>query len=270
MTDETAHRFAFGDNWEKFSQSVSDREIAEAVENLRRVTGELTLEGKNFLDIGCGSGLHTMAAFRMGAERIVAFDIDTKSVETTRKLLSAHAPGFAGTVEQKSILKAAPDGKEIYDIVYSWGVLHHTGQMWKAIETAAGFVAPGGKLIVAIYKKTPLCGFWRVEKSVYSRLPPFLQFPVTALFSLLYLAGVALGGNNPVKYVREYRSFRGMSFWHDMIDWLGGYPYESASPEQMREFVGGLGFRQTASYNTAPSRAAGLFGTGCAEYVFAR
>ncbi len=130
MTTEHIHRFSFGDNWEKFSRTVSQDKIDEAVENLKRVTGEQTLAGNSFLDIGCGSGLHALAAIKLAAASVTAFDIDPQSVQTTKNILAAYAPGMAVNVEQKDILSATADNGKKYDIVYSWGVLHHTGNMW--------------------------------------------------------------------------------------------------------------------------------------------
>lgn len=183
MTKKAAHRFAFGDNWEKFSNNLSKGQIDEAVENLKRIVQEPSLDHKSFLDIGCGSGLHTLAAIQLGAETVSAFDIDPQSVETTKRLISTYTSDFKGKIEEKSIFDAFPDNNQgKFDIVYSWGVLHHTGDMWKALKKASDFVVPDGKLIIAIYKKSPLCGIWRIEKSIYSRLPSILQFPIVALF----------------------------------------------------------------------------------------
>lgn len=265
------HRFAFGDNWEKFSTLVTNSEIDEAVVKLKQMLLKNSLDNKSFLDVGCGSGLHSLAAVRLGARTVHAFDIDPQSVSTTKKLLSTYAPDYPAHVELKNVHEAAPvNDHDRYDIVYSWGVLHHTGDMRDAIRKASAFVAPDGKFIIAIYKKSPLCAFWRVEKSFYSRMPPFLQFPITAVFSGIYLLGVLINGKNPVEYVKSYKGFRGMNFWHDMIDWLGGYPYESASPAEMKAFFSDLGFDLDAEYNTDPVKAMGVFGCGCAEYVFSR
>lgn len=267
MTAQSAHKFAFGKNWEKFSDTASDGDLNKAADELGRLAGDLA--DKSFLDIGSGSGLHALAALRLGAKSVVAFDVDADSVRTTQKMLRERAPGNPAEIIQKDILTAVSPG-EIYDTVYSWGVLHHTGDMWMAIENASRFVAPGGDFIIAIYKKTPLCGFWKAEKSFYSRLPVFFQWPITFLFSGLYLAGITLSGRNPVEYVRSYSNNRGMNFWRDMVDWLGGYPYESASLEEIEEFVSNLGFRLISKYNDRPCLAWGLFGSGCAEYVFKR
>lgn len=59
-----------------------------------------------------------------------------------------------------------------------------------------------------------------------------------------------------------------MNFWHDEHDWLGGYPYESASPAEVRAFMGQLGFHQVQAF--IPDDSLGLTGASCAEYTFSR
>ncbi|MCA3275110.1 MAG: class I SAM-dependent methyltransferase [Methylobacterium sp.] len=125
------------------------------------------------LDIGCGSGLHSLAALRLGAARVHAIDLDRLSVETTRDLLGRYAAGEAWTVEELSVFDMA--GLPQYDIVYSWGVLHHTGAMRRAIGEAAARVAPGGLLCLALYRRTPFCGLWRIEKRLYCASPAPVQ-----------------------------------------------------------------------------------------------
>ena len=126
----------------------------------------------------------------------------------------------------------------------------------------------GGKLILALYRKTAWCQFWEQEKRFYSHAHPLVQFPILCLFNLLCMLSVLRQGKNPIRDIREYRTRRGMSWWHDQIDWLGGWPYESASPEQVNTFLRDHGFALQASYKTEPFR--GLLGSMCAEYVFQR
>jgi 2-polyprenyl-6-hydroxyphenyl methylase/3-demethylubiquinone-9 3-methyltransferase len=74
---------------------------------------------------------------------------------------------------------------------------------------------------------------------------------------------------NPMRKIRHYhKGTRGMRWKTDIIDWLGGYPYESASLDEIRSFVERLGFRLEYSYKTKPE--IGVFGSGCAEYRFLR
>ena len=127
--------------------------------------------GKTFLDIGCGSGLNALAALSLGAASVTAVDIDENSVSTTQALLAARAPNPNWSAKLASVFDMTPDTFGTFDVVYSWGVLHHTGSMWKAIDCAARLVSPGGLYAIAIYTKTPLCGFWQYEKAFYSKSP---------------------------------------------------------------------------------------------------
>jgi 2-polyprenyl-6-hydroxyphenyl methylase/3-demethylubiquinone-9 3-methyltransferase len=260
--------FAFGENWSDFAARLGEAQIARAVESLARLLPPEELAGRSFLDIGSGSGLSSLAALRLGAGRVLALDIDPDSVATTSRVLAAHAPGADWTARAANILDVSPAELGRFDVVHSWGVLHHTGDMWRAVERAAALVAPGGLLALALYRKTPACGAWREAKRLYSAAPAWAQAPARWLFSGALLAGVAVRGADPVRYVREYREQRGMSFRHDVHDWLGGYPYESAAPDEVLARAERLGLTNRRSFLIAQSR--GLFGSGCDEFVFGR
>lgn len=156
--------FKFGENWRSFVDTLSERSIEEAERGLARLFPKGELRGHRFLDIGCGSGLHMLAAQRLGAAEIVGFDLDRVSAQTAQALLSAHASSRNWSVNVRSVFDLDPRRDSAYDVVYSWGVLHHTGDMWSAIRKAAAMVAPGGYLALALYRHTPLCGLWRVER----------------------------------------------------------------------------------------------------------
>lgn len=258
----TGTRYDFGDNWSRFLTTLGEAQIAAATQELRKLAGEL--EGKSFLDIGSGSGLHSLAALRLGAARVAAFDFDPRSVQATTQTLSAHAPGANWTARQGDILSPDRAG-ERFDVVYSYGVLHHTGDMWTAIGNACAFCAPGGLLAVALYVKTPFCRFWKLEKRLYSRFRrarPVLD----ALFGALLLLRRLAAGQSPRRYVAEYNARRGMDFRTDVRDWLGGYPYESVADDELQRFLAARGFSLVRKNNTRPG--IGLLGTACGEWVY--
>jgi len=265
------HKFAFGRNWSQYARHITPIEVGRATDDLKHLVAPSSIKGKTFLDIGCGSGIHSLAALNLGAVHVDAVDIDEGSIATTRSLLQGNATPSSYDISRLDILSPSYSlGGKLYDIVYSWGVLHHTGNLWQAIDNAIRFVAPGGLFVIAIYKKTPLCGFWKAEKAFYSRLNPVLCFPFTLSYSFLYILGLTLIGKNPYRYIKNYRNARGMNFWYDCVDWLGGYPYQSATAHEVREFVERRGLSIISERKTSPARVAGLFGPGCAEYVFAR
>jgi SAM-dependent methyltransferase len=263
----TVDRFAFGKNWQSFAAIADEESISEAQRGLVKLFPNGELRGARILDVGCGSGLSMAAALRLGASQVDGVDIDPNSIEAARSLLSKFDVGKNWSVETANLLWLAP---QPYDVVYSWGVLHHTGEMWRALEHVTTFVRPGGLLAVAIYRRTPACAFWRREKKLYSSAPATVRLLIRSLYKTAYLSAIAASGRNPFGYVFNYHNrTRGMSFHHDIHDWLGGYPYESASPDEIAAFMAQHGFSVERLFQR-PAAVKGLFGTHCDEYVAVR
>lgn len=258
-TAQSMLRFGFGRNWASYARTIGEPEIAGAVTGLERLVSTSDLAGRSFLDIGSGSGLHSLAAFRSGAGRILAVDVDPDSVVTTNATLSRFATSVPWEARECSILDMTPETDGRFDVVYSWGVLHHTGRMLPAIERAAAFVAPGGVFAFALYRRTRLDWFWTREKRWYTVASPWSQKLARGLYTAAYRAASALTG-------RRARADRGMDYWHDLHDWLGGYPYESILADEVDVLMRRLGF--TAEKVFARPLELGLFGSGCDEYVY--
>jgi 2-polyprenyl-6-hydroxyphenyl methylase/3-demethylubiquinone-9 3-methyltransferase len=260
--------FAFGRNWASYADLIDDRRIEEAKDALVRLLGRRTLVDKTFLDIGCGSGLHAVAAAHLGASRIVAVDIDPAAVATTRRVLPRHAPNASFEAHELSVFDLTPETYGRFAVVYSWGVLHHSGAMREAMEIAARVVEPGGLFAFALYHRTRMCGLWTWEKRWYSGASPRLQGLARKLHVALLRLRFRLTGRDFRSYVADYKSLRGMDFAHDVHDWLGGYPYESISAPEVETIMRGLGFAHVRSFTTPVT--IGLFGSGCDEYVYRR
>lgn len=246
----TEKRFAFGKNWQQFVETkLSDERIDISGSHMLHFLDKEDLEGTTFLDIGCGSGIHSLAAVNAGAERVHSFDYDPYSVRTTERVKEAKAPNASTwTIEQGSVLdKGYMAGLGLYDIVYSWGVLHHTGDQWAAMRNASECVVPGGLLYIALYSADvhtdPPPEFWLEVKQRYvdaSRL-------ARARMVLWYLWRFDLGGDPfrlPVliRKMREYRNSRGMSYLTDVRDWIGGWPMEFSRDQDVLDFFAELGF----------------------------
>jgi 2-polyprenyl-3-methyl-5-hydroxy-6-metoxy-1,4-benzoquinol methylase len=261
-------RFAFGENWQRFLSGLDEGRIASAQDSLRRMLEVSDLAEKTFLDIGCGSGLFSLAARRMGAH-VHSFDYDPQSVACAQELRRRYLPQDPHwQIEEGSALDAGYlGGLGSFDVVYSWGVLHHTGAMWQALDNAAWPVAPGGKLFIAIYNdQGRISNRWRAIKRVYNRLPGGCRFVVTIpVLAHLYwrrtLRDVLRG--HPFETWRNEGKDRGMSPWWDLIDWVGGYPFEVAKPEAILDFYLHRGFTLTRLSTCGGS-------LGCNEYVFVR
>jgi len=261
-------RFAFGKNWQRLLPILDEGRIARAEQSLCRMLEVSDLRGKTFLDIGSGSGLFSLAARRLGA-RVHSFDYDPQSVACTRQLRQRYFPQDPDwRIEEGSALDAGYLAQlASFDVVYSWGVLHHTGAMWQALDNAAGRVAPDGTLFISIYNdQGKTSNRWRAVKRAYNRLPKGLRFLVTtpAVVHLYWRTTLRdLLRGRPFESWRNTGKERGMSAWRDLIDWVGGYPFEVAKPEAILDFYLRRGFTLVRLTTCGGS-------LGCNEYVFVR
>lgn len=259
--------FAFGENWASYSKLIGEPQIARAKEGLLKLVPAEGFKGRSFLDIGCGSGLHALAASRLCVSRVVGVDIDPNSTATARKVLSEHSTDTPWQIENISIFDLTPAKIGTFDIVYSWGVLHHTGDMWQALDRAAALVAPNGLLAVAFYRETWLDPFWKVEKRFYTNAPSVVQNLIkSGYIGAFRVARTITGQGSFSNFIANYTSRRGMDFEHDVHDWLGGYPYESALAPEVDRRLTALGFKAERVF--ARSKSSGIFGSGCDEYVY--
>jgi 2-polyprenyl-6-hydroxyphenyl methylase/3-demethylubiquinone-9 3-methyltransferase len=261
-------RFEFGANWRRFLSVLTEDRIRQAEEGLTRMLGRSDLTGLSFLDVGSGSGLSSLVARRLGAT-VRSFDYDPQSVACTEELKRRFFDGDPQwTVERGSALDEAYLATlGTYDIVYSWGVLHHTGEMWRALDLVSRLVKPDGLLFVAIYNdQGAWSGRWKRIKRLYNS-----GFAGKMLVSSVAIPWWVMRGaaadvvwlRNPLSRYRSYGRERGMSMTHDWHDWLGGYPFEYAKPEVVFDF-----FRQRGFTLQRLATAGGS--VGCNEFVFHR
>lgn len=257
--------FSFGWNWDRFVRGhYSDERVEISRRHLLDFLGVQDLSGKSFLDIGCGSGIHSLAAFRSGASRVVSIDMDPFSVRATRWVRERAGSPLAWVVHEGSILDPEFVSRlEPADIVYSWGVLHHTGNLWDAVRNAAERILPAGLFYIALYEKTTESPYWIDVKRRYNAASPARRH----LMELSYVYRTFLRTKSPsillrnLRYIRDYRASRGMAFWTDVRDWLGGWPYEPATPAEVTGFC-----EKTLGLRTLKVKG----GEANVEYLFAR
>jgi SAM-dependent methyltransferase len=261
--------FHFGRNWQRYVSGYLDPDRERiAAESLRDLLGDIS--GKRFLDIGCGSGLFSLCAYRAGAAEVISIDVDPDAVDATRQLHAAAGSPSNWRILHRSILddqllsEVGP-----VDVVYSWGVLHHTGEMYTAIRNAAELVPPGGRFTIAIYNRVTerwlnSQRWWRIKRT-YNHAPRPVQVTMELTYALYWLLGRLRNRQNPIREAREYRRSRGMALWTDLVDWLGGYPYEFATAQEIVDFCEGSCELICLRVIAVPGN-----GTGNNQFVFER
>jgi SAM-dependent methyltransferase len=251
-------KFSFGENWSHYSVSHLDEGgLVRAEHSLRKLLQCDGLQGLSFFDVGCGSGVFSLAGVRLGVDRAVAIDTDEESLAVTRRNVEAFLePQLRDAVQIRrgDILNPRPEWAGGFDIVYAWGSLHHTGAMWQAVENAAACCAEGGRLVLAIYNHTVLSPVWLRVKQLYHAAPPWMGWAMVAILWATRCTARLVTGKDP------FGSERGMSVWYDAVDWLGGLPYEYAPHDRVVHFVMEHGFTWLGGTRTGRS--------GCNEFVF--
>jgi len=265
-SNDTADRFEFGKNWSNFLSILDEDRIEVAKRSLQDNLGLKSLEHKTVLDIGSGSGLFSLAAHRLGA-KVVSFDYDRNSVECTTRVRESFALNVSdwdiqqGSVLDEEFMKAFG----LFDVVYSWGVLHHTGNLDKALTLARQRVKPNGKFFIAIYNDEGVKSrIWLRIKQIYNRLPtpirPVYVFGIALYHELKVGLKRLVTFQNPLSTASTSKH-RGMSIWYDWVDWIGGLPFEVAKPDDIINSLRKNGFVLDKITTVGT-------GWGCNEFVF--
>jgi ubiquinone/menaquinone biosynthesis C-methylase UbiE len=124
-----------------------------------------SLDGKDVLDVGIGSGIATQMFAEAGA-RVTGVDLTEWAVETTRRRLGAF--GLEADVRQADA-EALPFDDESFDLVFSWGVIHHSSNMDQALRELVRVTRRGGQVVLMVYHRRSL--FFLVYRGFQTFLP---------------------------------------------------------------------------------------------------
>ncbi|MFA6184002.1 MAG: class I SAM-dependent methyltransferase [Parcubacteria group bacterium] len=266
-TYKNKKHFSFGKNWQNFLKTLTDEKIQEAKKSLVEfLGGEDKIKDKTFVDIGSGSGLFSLAAYLLGAKEVVSVDVDDFSIACAKYLKEKN-----GNPENWKITKgSALDENFIktlgqFDIVYSWGVLHHTGEMYRAFENVIQLMKTEGVFYLAIYNKNTKCilegtsKLWVNLKRFYNSSNVAIKKIMECVYVTYFVIGLVANLKNPFSYIKNYSTLRGMNFFTDIKDWLGGYPYEYASVKEIIVYF--------KKYNMICEKYTGVRSIGCNEFL---
>jgi SAM-dependent methyltransferase len=259
-------RFEFGKNWHRFIKRNFTQERCEiAKDHILRFIGRDSLDGLDFLDIGCGSGLHSLGAWQSGAGRIHSFDYDSHSVAATKLVRSKVGDPANWHVERGDILdEAYVAGLGKWNFVYSWGVLHHTGNVWQALRNAQSTVADGGVFYIALYASDvqPDMEYWLNIKRDYNRAGPFKRNRMVWSYIWNHMMNRNIRRTPEVlRRIAQHKFQRGMNMFADIRDWLGGWPMEFTADQEVVDLL-----EQEHGFTLVNAST----GEACSEYLFHR
>ncbi len=258
--------FSFGKNWKDFvNTSFSNDRVDLAKTSLVDFIGGIDkIKGKTFVDIGCGSGLFSLAAFLLGAKEVISVDVDENSIACTDELRKK----YGGSNNWKVVKGSALDSEFIqslgqFDIVYSWGVLHHTGDMYRAFNNVSFLLKSESIFYLAIYNRCRsrwigTSEFWLKVKKLYNYSGSFGKKIIFYCYVVYFFLDSLIAMKNPFKRMKSFKR-RGMNWHHNVIDWIGGYPYEYAGPDEIINYFAGK--------RIFCEKIANAHGLACVEYL---
>lgn len=246
--------FSFGRNWVRYVRFIVNEDIiGYAVNSLKEFMGDdFSFDGKTFIDIGCGSGLFSLSAGILGCRKVISIDVDSESLRATHLLKAKFAHMVREDIEWEVLAGSILDNtiSDQFggqgDIVYSWGVLHHTGDVKSAMKNAGNLVKENGILCLALYNRTEASDWWLRIKQFYNRHFFLLKGVMVAMYFLFLMEEHVRKGRSPFKLVDK----RGMHELTDIVDWLGGLPYEPLTLDEVVAFYQERGFALVRSNAT--------------------
>jgi SAM-dependent methyltransferase len=259
MNNSDKITFSFGENWKDYLSTIDERVAQVASKDIEEWIGTPQIEGRRVVDVGSGSGVSSLCFYNASPAELISFDYDEHSVEATKSLRDRVCDGGMWKIMRGSILdKAFVDPLGIFDVVYSWGVLHHTGSIWAAIENTQKLCRVGGLVLISIYQAGDMYQRHLALKKDFNRRSSDEKQKMIERHALERYPGLTV--SDAVNRMRSNVVRRGMNEYNDWIDWLGGLPYEVAYPSEIISRFLAQGF--------LPIRVVEEGQQGCNVYLF--
>ena len=235
--------FSFWKNWQNFLKKINDENIDKAKEIiLKFLWDENIIKWNTIIDFWSWSWLMSLAFLELWVKEIISIDIDDYSIECAEYLREKYKYNkkkwkiLKGSVLDENFIKSLPK----VDMLYSWWVIHHTWDMWKWLDLMLNLIKDNWYFYTAIYNDSNFIlewtsKFWLKEKRIYSKYK-FLRYIIKPIYTFYYITWLIIHWINPIKYIKNYSFSRWMSFWNDIEDWLGWYPYEYATFDEIQSF----------------------------------
>jgi ubiquinone/menaquinone biosynthesis C-methylase UbiE len=181
--EEGTTQRVYGKLWDKYETDEYIKEAYRIIES-RFKNNEFdlsVLKGKTILDMGCGSGRYTIALTKTGAEKVYGIDLGKESIR--KAALIAEKSGIRNIEFDVGSVLDLPYEDNLFDFIYSNGVLHHTENLEQGINELYRTLKPGGESFLYLYADGGI--FWYSRKKMPRVMKKIPQSYTMAILDLL-------------------------------------------------------------------------------------
>lgn len=192
--------------------------IEKQIEFLNKLIGRDNIENKIVLDAGCGTGIAAISFKKLGANKVIGIDISKKSLLTAKKL--AEEAGVKLKFITGDLLNLPLKGN--FDIIHSFGALHHTGDTKGAFANLINLLGENGQFYLALYWRTRLTFLHQFIRKILRLLPESAWEPISK-FITKFMVG-------------KKKTQRGFDGYGEALDWLCVPHRDHYRPEEIKKW----------------------------------